>query len=121
MKRTPWVRDCRRSWWRRTGLAPPLPLAGPARRKAGIGENFWQFRRYGSADSVGRIDWRQSAKSQHLFVREREWEAAEAVWLWRDGSPGMRFKSEFSETTKIDSASLLALPPPPPPLLRGAA
>ena len=27
----------------------------------------------------------QSAKSQHLFVREREWEAAQTVWFWRDG------------------------------------
>jgi len=42
------------------------------RRKAGMGETFWQFRRYRVEDPSTSIDWRQSAKSQHLFVRERE-------------------------------------------------
>lgn len=88
-------------------LATSISLGAHGRRKAGIGENFWQFRRYGSADSVGRIDWRQSAKSQHLFVREREWEAAQTVWFWRDSDPGMRFGS--GETTKLQRANLLLL------------
>ncbi len=74
-----------------------------------MGETFWQFRRYSHEDPSALIDWRQSAKSQHLFVREREWEAAEAVWFWRDGSPGMRFRSDKQITTKIDRANLLAL------------
>lgn len=88
-------------------LAASISLGAHGRRKAGIGENFWQFRRYGSADSVGRIDWRQSAKSQHLFVREREWEAAQTVWFWRDGDAGMRFGS--GDVTKLDRANLLLL------------
>jgi uncharacterized protein (DUF58 family) len=74
-----------------------------------MGENFWQFRRFQAEDASTAIDWRQSAKSQHLFVREREWEAAEAIFLWRDGSAGMRFKSDFADTTKIDRASVLTL------------
>lgn len=74
-----------------------------------MGESFWQFRRYQSEDPTTAIDWRQSAKSQNLYVREREWEAAEAVWFWRDSSPGMRFKSEYSEVSKIDRATVLAL------------
>jgi uncharacterized protein (DUF58 family) len=88
-------------------LAASISLGAHGRRKAGIGENFWQFRRYGSADSVGRIDWRQSAKSQHLFVREREWEAAQTVWFWRDSDPGMRFGS--GDVTKMERANLLLL------------
>jgi uncharacterized protein (DUF58 family) len=90
-------------------LASVISLGVHGRRKSGMGENFWQFRRFQAEDASTAIDWRQSAKSQHLFVREREWEAAEAVWLWRDGSAGMRFKSDFSDTTKIDRASVLAL------------
>ncbi len=58
-------------------------------------------------DPSTAIDWRQSAKSQHLFVREREWEVAQSVWFWRDGSPGMDFRS--GTLTKRDRASLLAL------------
>ena len=88
-------------------LAASVSLGAHGRRKAGIGENFWQFRRYGSADSVGRIDWRQSAKSQHLFVREREWEAAQTVWFWRDASANMTFKS--GAVSKRARADLLLL------------
>jgi len=90
-------------------LASSVSLGVHGRRKAGMGETFWQFRRYAPEDPRAAIDWRQSAKSQHLFVREREWEAAEAVWLWRDGSPGMRFKSNSAKTTKIERATVLAL------------
>ena len=88
-------------------LASAVSLGVHGRRKAGIGETFWQFRRYQTEDPTTAIDWRQSAKSQYLFVREREWEAAEAVWLWRDGGPTMRFAS--GGMTKIDRASLLAM------------
>ena len=90
-------------------LASTVHLGAHGRRKAGMGETFWQFRRYRAEDAAAAVDWRQSAKSQHLFVREREWEAAEAVWFWRDGSPGMRFSSSKDFETKIDRASLLAL------------
>jgi uncharacterized protein (DUF58 family) len=90
-------------------LASLINLGVHGRRKSGMGETFWQFRRFQAEDASTAIDWRQSAKSPHLFVREREWEAAEAVSLWRDGSAGMRFKSEFSDVTKIDRASVLAL------------
>jgi uncharacterized protein (DUF58 family) len=90
-------------------LAAAVNLGVHGRRKAGMGETFWQFRRYTSEDPSTAVDWRQSAKSQHLFVREREWEASEAVWFWRDGSATMRFKSAYSEVTKIDRAPVLAL------------
>src|SRR5690348_6176974 len=90
-------------------LASSTWLGVHGRRKAGMGETFWQFRRYRQEDPASAIDWRQSAKSQHLFVREREWEAAEAVWFWRDGSAGMRFSSDAQIESKVERASLLAL------------
>ncbi len=90
-------------------LASVVGLGVHGRRKPGMGETFWQFRRFSHEDPTSAIDWRQSAKSQHLFVREREWEAAEAVWLWRDGSAGMRFTSAPELETKIDRASVIAL------------
>ena len=79
------------------------------RRRVGSGETFWQFRRYQSGDPAAAIDWRQSAKSQRLFVRETEWEAAQSVWLWRDASPSMRYRSRAARAEKIERASLLAL------------
>ena len=79
------------------------------RRRVGQGETFWQFRRYSQQDSAQLIDWRQSAKSDHLFVRETEWEAAESVWLWRDASRSMSYVSRPDLPTKQDRASLLLL------------
>lgn len=79
------------------------------RRRVGPGESFWQFRRYQPGDSAGRVDWRQSAKSQKYFVRENEWEAAQSVWLWRDGSASMRYRSAAASSEKIERASLLLL------------
>jgi uncharacterized protein (DUF58 family) len=63
------------------------------RRRVGQGETFWQFRQYQPGDVVARIDWRESAKSQRLYVRETEWEAAQSVWLWRDRSGSMEYSS----------------------------
>jgi uncharacterized protein (DUF58 family) len=88
-------------------LASAVNLGMHGRRKAGIGQSFWQFHHYRTGDAANTIDWRQSAKSQHLYVREREWESAQSVWLWRDGAPTMRFSS--GGESKIDRASLLAL------------
>ena len=88
-------------------LASAASLGVHGRRKAGIGEDFWQFRRYRSEDSRTSIDWRQSAKSQHLFVREREWDAAQSIWFWRDASAGMRFAS--GNVTKLARANLIGL------------
>ena len=90
-------------------LAASVSLGVHGRRRTGTGESFWQFRRYRSQDAVTAIDWRQSAKSQHLFVREREWEAAQTVWLWRDSGPNMDFASRKNAVTKKARADLLLL------------
>jgi uncharacterized protein (DUF58 family) len=63
------------------------------RRRVGQGETFWQFRQYQPGDAAQRIDWRESAKSQRLYIRETEWDAAQSVWLWRDASASMHYSS----------------------------
>jgi uncharacterized protein (DUF58 family) len=79
------------------------------RRRVGTGETFWQFRQYQPGDPVPRIDWRESAKSMRLYIRETEWEAAQSVWLWRDGSPSMDYASEPELPTKRARSDLLVL------------
>ncbi|HEX7005550.1 MAG TPA: DUF58 domain-containing protein [Alphaproteobacteria bacterium] len=79
------------------------------RRRVGQGDSFWQFRRYESTDAATMIDWRQSAKTQSLYVRETEWEAAQTVWLWRDASPSMRYRSARSLPEKAERVDLLLL------------
>lgn len=79
------------------------------RRRVGLGDSFWQFRRYQPGEPVGRIDWRQSGKSQGLFQRETEWEAVQTVWLWRDASPSMDYRSASALPTKRERAEVLLL------------
>jgi uncharacterized protein (DUF58 family) len=79
------------------------------RRRVGQGEAFWQFRRYQAEDPPQRIDWKRSAKSDHAYVRQTEWEAAESVYLWRDGSASMDWRSVPAWPAKIERAGLLLL------------
>src|ERR1051325_5762608 len=72
------------------------------RKRAGSGENFWQFRRFVSGEEVRRIDWRRSARDDNLYVREREWEAAHTIWIWSDRSPSMEFSSRLAPGGKLD-------------------
>lgn len=112
--------DRRRRAEQLAGRFPPLMVAAErvaasivqgahGRRRTGPGEAFWQFRRYAQGDPLNRIDWRQSARSDHVFVRENEWEAAQSVWLWRDTSPSMDFTSGRDLPPKRERAELLLL------------
>ncbi len=79
------------------------------RRRSGVGEAFWQFRPFTTGESASRIDWRRSARDDRTYVREREWEAAQTVWLWVDRSPSMDFASDLALATKADRALVLGL------------
>lgn len=79
------------------------------RRKRGIGENFWQFRPYSEGESLSRIDWRRSARDDHTYIRDREWEAAHTVWLWADTSPSMMYKSSYAGASKESRALVIML------------
>jgi uncharacterized protein (DUF58 family) len=79
------------------------------RRRAGPGENFWQYRRFVSGEPASRVDWRRSARDDHLYVREQEWEAAHTVWIWPDRSPSMSFASPLVRDTKLYRTLVVAL------------
>ena len=72
------------------------------RRRAGSGESFWQYRRFVSGEPSQNVDWRRSARDDHLYVREQEWEAAHTVWLWPDRSPSMAFASKQARDSKLE-------------------
>ena len=90
-------------------LANTVIAGWHGRRKRGIGENFWQFRPYVDGESLSRIDWRRSARDDHTYVRDREWEAAHTVWIWADLSPSMMYKSTFGAVSKESRALVLML------------
>ena len=79
------------------------------RRRAGIGETFWQFRPFVAGESLAGVDWRRSARDDRLYIREREWEAAQTVWIWMDRSPSMAFVSASALAAKLDRALVLGL------------
>lgn len=90
-------------------LVATLAVGVHGRRQAGQGETFWQYRAAQPGDSLGQIDWRRSARSDRLYVRETEWEAAESVLMWCDRAQTMDFHSDRVDWSKGDRARLLAL------------
>ena len=90
-------------------VADSIMLGLHGRRRPGSGETFWQFRRYQPTDSASLIDWRQSAKSQHVYVREQEWETSQNIWMWCDQSQSMDFRSSAELNTKQGCSRLLLL------------
>lgn len=86
-------------------VAASVALGTHGRRRSGHGETFWEYRRHRTEDGAQAVDWRRSARGQYLFVRETEWEAANAVYLWRDGSPGMEVASR-DQPLKKDRAAV---------------
>src|SRR5436190_5674373 len=79
------------------------------RRRAGAGESFWQYRRFVSGEPASRVDWRRSARDDHLYVREHEWEAAHTVWIWPDRSASMAFASRDARDSKLERGLVVAL------------
>lgn len=91
-------------------LAGSVLLGQHGRRRAGHGDDFWQYRPVQEGDQRRQIDWRRSARSDDEFVREREWQIAQTVMLWVDGAASMRFSSDAKGLPeKADRARLLAL------------
>ncbi|WP_299355527.1 DUF58 domain-containing protein [uncultured Shimia sp.] len=90
-------------------LAGTVLLGEHGRRRAGLGDDFWQYRPVQPGDSRRLIDWRRSAKSDQQFIRQREWQVAQSVMLWVDQSASMRFTSDKDGATKADRARVLAL------------
>lgn len=84
-------------------------IGSAGRRRAGTGEQFWQYRRHTQEDAAERIDWRRSARGDDLYVRESELETARTVLFWCDPHPGFHWKSETDTRTKAHEATLLML------------
>lgn len=89
-------------------LAQALSYGAHGRRRAGAGDEFWQYRPAMAGDAAGAIDWRRSAKTDAPFVRQREWQALNAVSLWADNAQSMGYASR-GMPPKSDRARLLAL------------
>src|SRR3954452_23238450 len=90
-------------------IAATVIIGVHGRKRSGPGETFWQYRPYSFGDPVQHIDWHRSARSDRVFIRENEWEAANTLWLWVSPSVTMSFRSYLASAIKRDRAKLLAL------------
>ncbi|WP_120503114.1 DUF58 domain-containing protein [Sulfitobacter mediterraneus] len=90
-------------------LAGAVLLGAHGRRRAGLGDDFWQYRPAQYGDSRRMIDHRRSAMGDQEYVREREWQIAQSVMLWVDQGASMRFASTKDLPDKADRARLLGL------------
>ena len=92
-------------------LAASVAMGFHGRRRAGHGENFWQYRQALPGDPRSAVDWRRSGKSDQQFIREMEWEAAQSVYFWVDDALSMDYRDaeHFRARSKNERASLLAL------------
>ena len=79
------------------------------RNKTGIGENFWQFKKYEYGDPIHLIDWKKSAKSENIFIQEQELSTIQNINIWRDTSNSMKYSSNKNIDTKIHIADLITL------------
>src|SRR5919206_3948147 len=90
-------------------VAAALAHGVHGRRRAGPGETFWQFRPFVAGEAAQRVDWRRSGRDDRLYVREREWETAQTIWLWIDRSASMGYMSDLAHASKSERAIVLGL------------
>lgn len=77
-------------------------------RRAGVGQDFWQFRPLEAGEPVERVDWRRSGRSDAFYVRMQEHLAPGRVLFWVDGSVSMDYASDPAHKTKAQVALTLA-------------
>lgn len=90
-------------------LATQVAPGAHGLRRAGPGEDFWQYRPASDSDGVRAIDWRRSGRSDQQFVRDREAQTAQTAAIWVSAGQGMNFAGAPERPTKSDRARLLAL------------
>lgn len=90
-------------------LATTVLLGEHGRRRAGLGDTFWQYRPATHTDELRSIDWRRSGRADTQFVQDKEWQIAQSVILWVDRAAAMGFSSQRDLPPKADRARALAL------------
>lgn len=77
--------------------------------KPGSGEKFWQYREYVQGDRPQDIDWKQTAKTESVFIKQKEWQTTQSVIFWCCQNGSMHFQSSAKYKSKSDHARILTL------------
>lgn len=79
------------------------------KKKEGLGEEFFQYRNYIIGDRLQDIDWKQSAKTDHIFIKQKELQISRKTFFWCADDKGMKFSSHRKLKTKQEIAQILTL------------
>jgi uncharacterized protein (DUF58 family) len=90
-------------------LSATVLLGTHGRKRAGTGDEFWQYRPAEAGDALRAIDWRRSARSDGHFVRQTEWQAAQSVMIGVDDSASMTFTGSAKRPSKLRRAQTLGM------------
>lgn len=78
--------------------------------RPGMGEKFWQYREYVEGDRPQDIDWKQTAKTDHVFIRQKELQTTQTAVFWCAQAQSMHFTSSAKAyPEKITAARVLTL------------
>ncbi|MAX74319.1 MAG: DUF58 domain-containing protein [Nioella sp.] len=90
-------------------LAATILLGEHGRKRAGTGDEFWQYRQAEAGDALRSIDWRRSARADVHFVRQTEWQAAQSVMIGVDDARSMTYSGSKARPSKLRRAQTLAM------------
>ena len=78
-------------------------------KKRGIGEEFWEYKKFQLGDPVRNIDWKKTIKSKDIFIKFKEMETSKKVWIWMNTNLSMKYKNSPNHETKAERASIIGI------------
>ena len=90
-------------------LANSLLNGDHLHRRAGSGDEFFQYRPYSNGESVSSIDWRQSAKSDNAFVKQKEQQSPRNIGIFTLHNKRTDWSSAENLLTKAAIGNICAL------------
>lgn len=78
--------------------------------KSGEGDDFRQYSEFSPQEhEPSKIDWKKSAKSDRLFIREKEKKTEQSFCFWCAGGQSMNYKSSGDVATKFEDSFVIIL------------
>ncbi len=78
-------------------------------KKRGIGEEFWEYKKYEFGDPIKNIDWKKTAKNDEILIKFKEMETSKKIWIWMNRSLSMNYKNSKNVETKAERASVIGI------------
>ena len=80
-----------------------------AQNRGGAGHDFWQYRDFQTGDHARDADWRQSARTDRVLIRQKEKETQKKSTVWLQNDADMHFGGTKGSFTKYETGAVIAL------------